>query len=225
MSTVVVTFRAAAAGDADRVAALHAESWRRHYRGAYADAFLDGDVFADRRAVWSARLADPAPQDVTVLAEVPGQAAPPGKAEVPGSAALPGEAEVPGAGAGISGGTAGPGRELAGFVHLVLDHDPGWGALVDNLHVARTHHRHGIGAELMRRAARAVRDRGATDAMYLWVLERNTAARAFYSALGGRFAQRSYVPPPGGVPGRLDGRPVGLRCVWPDVGVLLSPPR
>jgi hypothetical protein len=28
---------------------LHADSWRRHYRGAYADAFLDGDVLADRR--------------------------------------------------------------------------------------------------------------------------------------------------------------------------------
>ncbi|MDG4789327.1 hypothetical protein O7626_25955 [Micromonospora sp. WMMD1102] len=89
MSTAVVTFRAAVAGDAEGVAALHADSWRRHYRGAYTDAFLDGDVFADRLAVWSARLADPAPQAVTVLAEVPG------KAEVPGSAALSGEAKVP----------------------------------------------------------------------------------------------------------------------------------
>ncbi|MFW6690554.1 GNAT family N-acetyltransferase [Streptomyces sp. MAR4 CNX-425] len=51
-------FRAAGAADAAAVAALHAASWRRHYRGAYADAFLDGDVVADREAVWSARLAD-----------------------------------------------------------------------------------------------------------------------------------------------------------------------
>lgn len=42
------------------MAVLHADSWRRFYRGAYADSFLDGDVVADRQAVWSARLADPA---------------------------------------------------------------------------------------------------------------------------------------------------------------------
>ena len=49
--------RAAGPDDAQRVALLHAQSWRRHYRGAYSDAFLDGDVAADRLAVWSSRLA------------------------------------------------------------------------------------------------------------------------------------------------------------------------
>src|SRR2546430_7298322 len=62
------TYRAAGAADADAVAALHADSWRRHYRGAYSDGFLDGDVLADRRAVWSARLAAPA-GSATGLAE------------------------------------------------------------------------------------------------------------------------------------------------------------
>lgn len=61
-------FRAAVAEDAEAVAQLHADSWRRHYRGAYADAFLDGDVVANRRAVWSSRLAAPAAA-ATVLAE------------------------------------------------------------------------------------------------------------------------------------------------------------
>ena len=37
-------FRSAEAGDAAAVAGLHADSWRRHYRGAFSDAFLDGDV-------------------------------------------------------------------------------------------------------------------------------------------------------------------------------------
>jgi ribosomal protein S18 acetylase RimI-like enzyme len=54
-----VQFRPAQADDADRIAALHTDSWRRHYRGAYADTFLDGDITADRRTVWSARLAAP----------------------------------------------------------------------------------------------------------------------------------------------------------------------
>jgi ribosomal protein S18 acetylase RimI-like enzyme len=65
---MVTTYRAAGAADADAVAALHADSWRRHYRGAYSDGFLDGDVLADRRKVWSARLAAPA-GTATVLAE------------------------------------------------------------------------------------------------------------------------------------------------------------
>ena len=63
-----VHFRAAQACDAEQIAALHASNWRRHYRGAYADSYLDGDVLADRLAVWSARLADPA-GSITVLAE------------------------------------------------------------------------------------------------------------------------------------------------------------
>ncbi len=63
-----VRYRAARAGDAEQVGTLHAASWRRHYRGAYADSFLDGDVLVDRQAVWSARLTAPA-GSLTVLAE------------------------------------------------------------------------------------------------------------------------------------------------------------
>jgi GNAT superfamily N-acetyltransferase len=59
----------AGAGDAGRIAELHADSWRRHYRGAYAESYLDGDVSADRRSVWAARLAAPA-HSATFLAEV-----------------------------------------------------------------------------------------------------------------------------------------------------------
>jgi GNAT superfamily N-acetyltransferase len=61
-------FRAADGDDAERVARLHADSWRRHYRGAYTDTYLDSDVVADRIAVWSARLAAPV-GTVTYLAE------------------------------------------------------------------------------------------------------------------------------------------------------------
>jgi len=60
--------RAAGPDDAERVALLHADSWRLHYRGAYSDLFLDGDVVADRRSVWSSRLSAPA-HSMTVLAE------------------------------------------------------------------------------------------------------------------------------------------------------------
>jgi predicted N-acetyltransferase YhbS len=52
-----VRFRVAGAADATAIAALHADSWRRHYRGVYSDSFLDGDVGDDRLRIWSERLA------------------------------------------------------------------------------------------------------------------------------------------------------------------------
>ena len=63
------TFRPAGPADAAAVAHLHADSWRRHYRGAYSDAFLDGDVVSDRLAVWTERLREPDPRRCTILAE------------------------------------------------------------------------------------------------------------------------------------------------------------
>jgi hypothetical protein len=43
-----IVVRAASAHDLDAIATLHADSWRRHYREAYRDEFLDVDVVADR---------------------------------------------------------------------------------------------------------------------------------------------------------------------------------
>lgn len=64
----MITFRPAAESDADEIAALHADSWRRHYRGAYSDAFLDGEVAANRQAYWTALFAAPSAR-ATILAE------------------------------------------------------------------------------------------------------------------------------------------------------------
>ena len=109
-------YRVATADDVTAISALHAESWRLHYRGGFPDEFLDGDVGAERLAVWTARLADPSPRDRTVVAM--------------------------------------EGPELAGFVHTILDDDPEWGALLDNLHVRSTRKRRGTGACLLRRPPR-----------------------------------------------------------------------
>jgi ribosomal protein S18 acetylase RimI-like enzyme len=176
-----IRFRSADAHDADAIADLHADSWRRFYRGAYSDSFLDGDLVADRRAAWSTRLAAP-DGTATVVAERD--------------------------------------SHLAGFVHVVFDTDPRWGSLLYNLHVVHDLRRAGIGTSLVRRAARAVVDGARGDAMFLWVLEQNTAAQGFYRARGAVRAERGPVPPPGGDPGRLTGTPYCLRMVWPDVTVL-----
>ncbi|MEU4220702.1 GNAT family N-acetyltransferase [Actinoplanes sp. NPDC026623] len=178
----VLLLRPAGPDDADRIADLHADSWRRHYRGAYADSFLDGDVAADRRTVWSARLATPAGTD-TVVAERDGR--------------------------------------LVGFIHCVLDADATWGSLVDNLHVVHDQHRTGLGTRLLARAARAVVDRAAGDAMFLWVLRQNAAAQRFYRASGAIRAETATVSPPGGDPSRLNGTPVKLRMAWSDASSLV----
>jgi hypothetical protein len=48
--------RAARPVDTHAIARLHADSWQRHYRGAYSDAFLDSDVTGHLLLVWTERL-------------------------------------------------------------------------------------------------------------------------------------------------------------------------
>jgi ribosomal protein S18 acetylase RimI-like enzyme len=62
-------FRQAGPGDAETVALLHADSWRRHFRGAYADSFLDGDVVADRLTVWRSRRRAQVDGATTIIAQ------------------------------------------------------------------------------------------------------------------------------------------------------------
>ena len=64
-----IIIRPSRATDAPQVARLHADSWRRHYRGAYSDLYLDGDVDDDRLAVWTQRLAHDTAERFTLVAE------------------------------------------------------------------------------------------------------------------------------------------------------------
>jgi ribosomal protein S18 acetylase RimI-like enzyme len=178
-------FRIAGPADAEGVANLHADSWRRHYRGAYSDAFLDGDVVADRLAVWTDRLREPDPRRCTILAE-------------DGS--------------------------LVGFANTLFDDDPTWGALLDNLHVADGHRRRGIASRLLTLTAGAIMERPERTGLYLWVLEQNLDAQAFYEARGGKCVGRGVVSPPGGIESRITGSPAKLRYAWPEPTVLLGQP-
>jgi GNAT superfamily N-acetyltransferase len=176
-------FRPAEAADAAAVAALHADSWRRHYRGAFSDAFLDGDVPGFLLSRWTGLLSAPDPQARTIVAELDG--------------------------------------ELVGLAHTQLGDDPAWGALLDNLHVSYGLKRLGVGTRLMALTAQAVLDSTPESGLYLWVLEQNAGARAFYTARGGSCVETIRVPPPGGDPSRLNGSPMGMRFAWPDPSRLL----
>ncbi len=183
MSRGGVRFRQASSADAPAVAALHADSWRRHYRGAYSDAFLDGDLDADRLAVWQQQLGARDPRRSTILAED---------------------------------------DYLVGFANTFFDGDPRWGALLDNIHVASACKRSGIGSRLLALTAAATLERPGQSGLYLWVLEQNLAAQAFYEVRGGRRVERTAATPPGGIAGRLSGSPSKFRYAWPDPAVLLN---
>jgi GNAT superfamily N-acetyltransferase len=183
---MALTFRLAGPADAMAVAHLHADSWRRHYRGAYSDEFLDGDVVADRETVWTERLRGADPLRCTILAE--------------------------------DGG-------LVGFANTFFDDDPSWGALVDNLHVADGHKRRGIGARLLELTTEALLERPEQTGLYLWVLEQNEDAQAFYQACGGTCVERAAVDNPGGVAGRLTGTPMKLRYAWPRAALTTRRPK
>jgi GNAT superfamily N-acetyltransferase len=163
-------FRLAGPSDARAIAALHADSWRRHYRGAYSDAFLDGDVVVDRLAAWTDRLGRRNPGSWTILAE------------------------------DESG--------LIGFAHTAFDEDPTWGALLDNIHVAQPHQRRGVGSGLLAQTAETVAARRRRTGLYLWVLEQNVEAQAFYEARGAKRLHRAPVArPEGSQAGSMDRRP------------------
>lgn len=56
MSETSWSLRAMTAGDVPVVAALHAASWRRAYRGILGDDYLDGDLVAEREQLWTTKL-------------------------------------------------------------------------------------------------------------------------------------------------------------------------
>jgi GNAT superfamily N-acetyltransferase len=84
--------------------------------------------------------------------------------------------------------------EPVGFVFASIDHDPTWGTLVDNLHVLPSHHGAGIGRGLLMAVAHFARERAKANAthagLFLWCLEQNIRARAFYEHLGAEAVER-----------------------------------
>ena len=174
-----VRYREATVHDAGAIAALHADSWRRHYRGAYRDAYLDGDILTDRREVWTTRLTPPTLNQYTVCADANG--------------------------------------DIIGFAHTIFDHDPMWGALLDNLHVRSDVKGQGIGTRLLSAAASELIRCRTSESLYLWVLDQNEAAQLFYDARGGSRVESTLRGPfPGG------GRAAGHRYFWPDPSRLVS---
>jgi ribosomal protein S18 acetylase RimI-like enzyme len=171
-----IEYRPARPTDAEAIASLHARSWRENYRGAFRDAFLDGDLPGERLRVWRERLDHPADNQLVRVAL--------------------------------------DGANLVGFVCAYGAHDPQWGSLVDNLHVAHAAKRNGIASSLMRQAGAWLASRYPDLGVYLWVLEANTPARRFYERIGAHDDGVSTLETHGGAVVR------SCRYTWPRAGLL-----
>ena len=107
------------------------------------------------------------------------------------------------------------GDGLGGFACTYAQHDPQWGARLDNLHVTSGWQRRGVGCALMHVSAQWVRQRETEEGLYLWVFEKNAVARTFYDRRGGIKQEETTVENPGG------GYAAVLRYVWPDLSPLI----
>jgi len=173
-----VALRAAHTADAERIASLHTESWRRTYRGMMTDDFLDGGALENRRRVWHERLGSPAANQYVCVAE--------------------------------------DDSTIIGFICAFAGHDPAWGSYIDNLHVAYGTHREGVGRALIRDAARWLCRVRPDQGVYLWVMEANVSARAFYDRLGAANMGTINLQDPGG------GHAPNCRYVWTRPHALLG---
>lgn len=107
-------------------------------------------------------------------------------------------------------------RGLMGFASGGPERDgtPGYDGEIYAVYVLPQRWRTGTGRCLMTACARALLDRGFSAAM-LWVLEKNTRARAFYEALGGQLiGQKSAVIG--------DAPVIEVAYGWKDVNLLCS---
>lgn len=166
-------YRIARPEDADRIAHLHAESWRRAYRGSYSDAYLDGPVHEDRRAVWHERYRQPNERMYTLLALDPTNE----------------DGPLLGFACSFAAGTAGAPNE---------HDDPKWGTLLDNLHVTGEAEGRGIGRQLLAASALWSEREHPEDGFFLWVLTENARARRFYEHLGAVDEGAEWSDMPGG---------------------------
>lgn len=105
-------------------------------------------------------------------------------------------------------------EKIIGFACTFLDEDPVYGALIDNLHVLKEYQNQGIGKKLLRLSAEWVMQHREESTIYLFVLDQNSAAKAFYNKLGAQISETFLHQNPAG---KCD--PV-VRCSWKPLGLI-----
>ncbi|MEO8936405.1 MAG: GNAT family N-acetyltransferase [Burkholderiaceae bacterium] len=103
-----------------------------------------------------------------------------------------------------------PASAITGFVCVLLDEEPEYGALLDNLHVAPDLHRRSIGRHLLSDAAHWIAGMHPDWSMHLWVYEANAKSVSFYRSVGGTEVDQRVIVTPAG------NRATVLRLQWQD---------
>ncbi|MDA1331343.1 MAG: GNAT family N-acetyltransferase [Proteobacteria bacterium] len=65
----MVKIREASLDDCITIAALHAKSWQRAYKGILSDQYLDHEVESDRLQIWMGRFANPSVNQLILCLE------------------------------------------------------------------------------------------------------------------------------------------------------------
>jgi GNAT superfamily N-acetyltransferase len=86
------------------------------------------------------------------------------------------------------------GGTLRGFVCVMLDEEPEWGARLDNLHVSPDSKGAGIGYVLFQAAREWIARASPGTPMHLWCVEHNNVARRFYDRQGGTIVEAKSRP-------------------------------
>lgn len=105
------------------------------------------------------------------------------------------------------------GNELTGFVSVVREGEPGFGAVIENLHVRPHLCGRGLGRRLLGEAVARLVAAGVSSAC-LWVFDANETAIRFYARLGG-------TPDKHGVDDFAGAQAPDTRYVWHDLAELL----
>jgi len=107
-------------------------------------------------------------------------------------------------------------RKIVGFSCLLLNDDPVFGSLVDNLHVASNAQNAGLGKRLLQQTASIVLEQSSVRQMYLWVYEQNSHARSFYDRMLGHHFETVIKENESG------NRVPVCRYTWEDAAILAS---
>lgn len=108
------------------------------------------------------------------------------------------------------------GTTLCGFVCAFGNQHRQYGTLVENLHSHISVRGQGVGKRLLKKAAEWSLQTDPAAGLHLDVLETNTAAQGFYTALGGLHVLSAPWQPPGG------GVVTEFKYHWADVSVLIG---
>jgi GNAT superfamily N-acetyltransferase len=88
--------------------------------------------------------------------------------------------------------------ELAGFACVLGDENSQWGSCLNNIHVTQAMQGRRVGASLLHAVARVCENRHSQSGLYLWVVQSNTKAQAFYTRYGARHAESGVWNAPDG---------------------------